>query len=298
MNIQDQLKQFIGQQTLQTLINQNSVLGKRNMSERTQHGNEELIHKIVMAQKPDGSERDEIDEQDDEGQYCDDDYDTPMMIRLRNQVRKNQSRMQFRQIKNELLKAIQYEKNELKYIIDAKPKRPHHNMGTDLFRGSKFRGVSRNKNKWQMMIMINQKKVYVGAIASENDAAKYYDSIAIICQGLSAKTNFNYDSKKIKQILSEYDVYSDAPNSNTPTLEPKKIESIDDEEQTIDKQMLEGQSQMNMFEGMPSNEQLVKMKLKNITPESWKIIQDHVVQNKDEDGYKIQKTAQENQSEK
>lgn len=148
--------------------------------------------------------------------------------------------MQFRQIKNELLKAIQYEKNELKYIIDAKPKRPHHNMGTDLFRGSKFRGVSRNKNKWQMMIMINQKKVYVGAIASENDAAKYYDSIAIICQGLSAKTNFNYDSKKIKQILSEYDVYSDAPNSNTPTLEPKKIESIDDEEQTIDKLMLEG----------------------------------------------------------
>ena len=277
MNIQDQLKQFIGQQTLQTLINQNSVLGKRNMSERTQHGNEELIHKIVMAQKPDGSERDEIDDQDDEGQYCDDDYDTPMMIRLRNQVRKNQSRMQFRQIKNELLKAIQYEKNELKYIIDAKPKRPHHNMGTDLFRGSKFRGVSRNKNKWQMMIMINQKKVYVGAIASENDAAKYYDSIAIICQGLSAKTNFNYDSKKIKQILSEYDVYSDAPNSNTPTLEPKKIESIDDEEQTIDKQMLEGQSQMNMFGGMPSNEQLVKMKLKNITPESWKIIQDHVV---------------------
>ena len=138
------------------------------------------------------------------------------------------------------MKAIQYEKNELKYIIDAKPKRPHHNMGTDMFRGSKFRGVSRNKNKWQMMIMINQKKVYVGAIASENDAAKYYDSIAIICQGLSAKTNFNYDSKKIKQILSEYDVYSDAPNSNTPTLEPKKIESVDDEEQTIDKQMLEG----------------------------------------------------------
>ena len=66
------------------------------MSERNQQGNEELIHKIVMAYKPDGSEKDEIYEQDDEGQYCDDDYDTPMMIRLRNQVRKNQSRMQFR----------------------------------------------------------------------------------------------------------------------------------------------------------------------------------------------------------
>ena len=86
-----------------------------------------------------------------------------------------------------------------------------------------------------MMIMINQKKVYVGAIGSEQDAAKYYDSIAIICQGLSAKTNFSYDSKKIKQILNEYDVYSDAPNSNTPTLEPKKMgESLYEEEQTIE----------------------------------------------------------------
>jgi hypothetical protein len=53
-----------------------------------------------------------------------------------------------------------------------------------------------------------------------------------------------------------------------------------------------------MFTGMPSNEQLVKMKLKNITPESWKIIQEHVVQNKEGDGYKMQKTVQENESEK
>lgn len=113
-----------------------------------------------------------------------------MMIRLRNQVRKNHSRMQFRQIKNELLKACKSENDGEKIIIEAKPKRPHQNMGEDMFRGSKFRGVSRNKNKWQMMIMINQKKVYIGAIQNENDAAKYYDSIAIICQGMSAKTNF------------------------------------------------------------------------------------------------------------
>ena len=129
-----------------------------------------------------------------------------MMIRLRNQVRKNQSRMQFRAIKNELVKAINYEKNGCKNIIDAKPKRPHQNMGEDLFRGSKFRGVSRNKNKWQMMIMINQKKVYIGAIQNEDDAAKYYDHIAIISQGLSAKTNFKYSGLKIKQIIADYDI--------------------------------------------------------------------------------------------
>lgn len=53
--------------------------------------------------------------------------------------------------------------------------------------------------------------MYVGAIGSENDAAKYYDSIAILCQGLNAKTNFKYNAKKIRQILQEYDIYSDSP---------------------------------------------------------------------------------------
>jgi hypothetical protein len=63
--------------------------------------------------------------------------------------------MQHRSIKKELLKAIESQENDEDTIIEAKPKRPHSNMGCDQFRGSKFRGVSRNKNKWQMMIMIN-----------------------------------------------------------------------------------------------------------------------------------------------
>lgn len=56
--------------------------------------------------------------------------------------------MQFRQVKIELLKAIRSEKDLAKTIIDAKPKRPHHNMGANMFRGSRYRGVSKNKNKW------------------------------------------------------------------------------------------------------------------------------------------------------
>lgn len=43
-----------------------------------------------------------------------------------------------------------------------------------------------------MMIMINQKKVYIGAIHTEMEAAKYYDHIAILTQGLHSKTNFAY----------------------------------------------------------------------------------------------------------
>ena len=77
-------------------MNNNSVLGKRNMSDRVQ-SSDQLINKIVMAQKKENSEReDQPEEQEMDSQYLDEDYDTPMMIRLRNQVRKNQSRMQFR----------------------------------------------------------------------------------------------------------------------------------------------------------------------------------------------------------
>ena len=54
--------------------------------------------------------------------------------------------------------------------------------------------------------MINQKKVYIGAITNEIDAAKYYDHIAIISQGLSAKTNFRYTVGDIAQIMRDYDV--------------------------------------------------------------------------------------------
>lgn len=59
------------------------------------------------------------------------------------------------------------------------------------------------------MIMINQKKVYIGAIQYEFDAARYYDHIAIISQGLSAKTNFKYSASKIQSIISDYDIDSD-----------------------------------------------------------------------------------------
>ena len=132
--------------------------------------------------------------------------DTPACVRLRNQIRQNQSIEQFREVKLELLKSIKNEKDTLKIIIDEKLKRAYQNINGDKFRGSKYRGVSKNKNKWQMMIMINQKKVYIGAIQDEIDAAKYYDHIAIISQGLSAKTNFKYNVGQISQIVKDYDI--------------------------------------------------------------------------------------------
>lgn len=95
------------------------------------------------------------------------------------------------------------------FILEEKPKRLHAKVGGSNFRGSQYRGVSKNKFKWQMMIMINQKKVYLGAIKTETIAARFYDYIAIISQGLNAKTNFSYSANDLMRIVRLFDRNSD-----------------------------------------------------------------------------------------
>lgn len=50
-------------------------------------------------------------------------------------------------------------------------------------RGSRFRGVSRNGIKYQVMIVFGQVKKYIGAIGSEETAGRLYDKYALIMQG-------------------------------------------------------------------------------------------------------------------
>ena len=37
----------------------------------------------------------------------------------------------------------------------------------DNFRGSKFRGISKNGNSWQILVMVNRKKKYLGTLPTE-----------------------------------------------------------------------------------------------------------------------------------
>ena len=69
-------------------------------------------------------------------------------------------------------------------------------------RGSKFRGVSRNGNQWQVLIMVNKKKRYVGSYSKEEDAARAYDKVALQNHGSKAKTNFDYTKKEVEDILA------------------------------------------------------------------------------------------------
>ena len=67
-------------------------------------------------------------------------------------------------------------------------------------RGSKFRGVSRNGNQYQVLIMINKKKIYIGSYPVEEDAARIYDILTLKFRGIKAKTNYYYNYEQIKKI--------------------------------------------------------------------------------------------------
>ena len=67
-------------------------------------------------------------------------------------------------------------------------------------RGSKYRGVSKNGNQWQVLIMINKKKRYIGNYKNEEEAASFYDIVAIQNHGNKAKTNFYYTPQQIERI--------------------------------------------------------------------------------------------------
>ena len=69
-------------------------------------------------------------------------------------------------------------------------------------RSSKFRGVSKNGKQWQVLIMIKQKKRYIGNFNNEIEAAREYDKIAIQFHGLKAKTNFEYTEDEINSIIA------------------------------------------------------------------------------------------------
>ena len=47
------------------------------------------------------------------------------------------------------------------------------------FRGSKFRGISKNGRQWQVLFMQKRKKNYLGIIKHEIDAARFYDTVVI-----------------------------------------------------------------------------------------------------------------------
>ena len=63
----------------------------------------------------------------------------------------------------------------------------------DLGIETKFRGVSKNgRNSWQILTIIDGRKVYLASVDNILKAAIIYDILSIQTKGLKAKTNFMY----------------------------------------------------------------------------------------------------------
>jgi hypothetical protein len=80
-------------------------------------------------------------------------------------------------------------------------------------RSSKYRGVSKNGNQWQVLIMLNKNKSYIRSYSSEYIAARVYDILAIKSKGIKARTNFIYDHALINKII-EMNIDIKAKNIN------------------------------------------------------------------------------------
>ena len=68
-------------------------------------------------------------------------------------------------------------------------------------RSSIYRGVSKNGYGWQVLMMHNRNKSYIGTYYSEKAAAIIYDIASIKNIGINAKTNFLYNNEQISKIL-------------------------------------------------------------------------------------------------
>ena len=76
-------------------------------------------------------------------------------------------------------------------------------------RSSKYRGVSKNGNKWQVFVNTKNNKSYIKTYSSEEDAARIYDIISIKARGIKARTNFEYNVNQINKIReTEIDIKS------------------------------------------------------------------------------------------
>lgn len=103
---------------------------------------------------------------------------------------------------NLLRKVLEGITDETQVLITAKPKNKSQKIRKSN-RHSRFRGVSLNGKKWQVMIMGPMKKKYFGGITSEREAAIFYDKLSILTNGLAAKTNFNYRKCDLMKIMAE-----------------------------------------------------------------------------------------------
>ncbi|CAI2372845.1 unnamed protein product [Moneuplotes crassus] len=91
---------------------------------------------------------------------------------------------------------------DVSFTASIKSSRGLHNGASS--RRSQYIGVLKNGRRWQVLINVASKKKYIGTYINEKEAAIMHDFYSIGLKGLRAKTNFNYDSTMIKDMICNY----------------------------------------------------------------------------------------------
>jgi len=107
-----------------------------------------------------------------------------------------------KEILNKKAKIIKYNKIVYinKFLIKEKKIKKNQKFLTRK-RCSKYRGVSKNGNGWQVLMMHKNDKSYIGTYNSEELAGRIYDIASIKRIGFKAKTNFLYKYEQILKII-------------------------------------------------------------------------------------------------
>jgi len=87
-----------------------------------------------------------------------------------------------------------------KIVISGSQKQNLSKFHVD-FRGSIYRGVSRNGRAWQILIVIDSERVYLCTTNDPQTAALLYDIAVVQIKGMRAKVNFKYTKLELLAIL-------------------------------------------------------------------------------------------------
>lgn len=71
-------------------------------------------------------------------------------------------------------------------------------------RRSQYIGVSKNGQNWQVLINMGNTKKYIGTYSTEKEGAIAYDFYSIALHNMKSKTNFNYSTEFISEMINSY----------------------------------------------------------------------------------------------
>ena len=124
---------------------------------------------------------------------------------------------------NQLYSYLNSIDNDDLILFSGKKKAQYFKIDRKTKRRSGFRGVSRNGASWQVLMMINNVKTYIGWYDTEEEGALVYDIVSILFKLRKARTNLSYSKSKLLTLLSYYDHDSKHFKGFIP---PIKIEAI------------------------------------------------------------------------